>query len=119
MPRQALLEQVGPVALVHGEDVVVFEKIGLRHPPRPLGIHRDATTPGGLDGPGIRGFAHVVGMGAGRVDYHLVREPHLGEHPLEDALCRRRAADVAHADEQYPDHDLASCIPCGILDYDG
>jgi hypothetical protein len=43
----------------------------------------------------------MVGVGAGRVDQDATPQAFLLNETTEDAMRRRRSADVAHADEKY------------------
>jgi len=49
-------------------------------------------------------LAYVPGAGARRVHLEFGFQAALAEHPPEDALGHRAAADIAGTDEEYSDH---------------
>ena len=75
-------------------------KSSLGHAPRAQRLEIDATALGGAACARIGRRAHVIRMRARRIDLHVELGRSLREQLAKHALGRRRAADVAHADEQ-------------------
>ncbi len=101
MERFAVIEalDIGEVRLVHGDDEVeIFQILGLDL----ASLAGDGVTLSNerLRHPRVWTRAGVVGDGARRVDDEFRAAACFGDLLAKDDFCRRRATDVAKADEE-------------------
>ena len=86
------------VVIVHDDDAVETLKVGLANL---TGAVREfiTTRRGGTTHARISQLARMTGISTGRIDFDLLRQTPTNHQIAQDALCGRRAADVAQADK--------------------
>jgi len=106
--RRTDLHQEGVVLTVHRQDVVERLKVTFFDLAGAQMANGDAARGGGIARARVWRLAYVIAMGSGGIDGYFFLKPGSFNHGTEDALCRWRTADVAHADEKNADH---VCLP--------
>src|SRR5690606_14487329 len=97
--RRAPFELID-VLFIHGEDQVEPREIVAAHLSRAQRRNIDPTPSRSLDRTAIRRITDVIIVRTGRIDFDGDIGRALGEHPTENALGARRAANIAHAAKQ-------------------
>ncbi|MDT4848935.1 hypothetical protein FQZ97_830420 [compost metagenome] len=99
--RRAALAGQREVVPVHGQDQVELVEVARGELARALGREVVAALRRVGLAAGVGRGADVVAVSARGVDQHPVAQPGLAHPGFKNAFRRRRAADVAHADEEH------------------
>jgi len=114
-PFGADLQQGEVVVLVHRQDIVEDQEVLRRRLSGAQVAQIDAAPLRGRPRPPVRHLADVVRVRACGVDRDPLGQPALVHQLAKNPVCRRRPADVAHADEEHRDAGLAPRTVISVL----
>ncbi|EGL66226.1 protein tyrosine phosphatase [Agrobacterium sp. ATCC 31749] len=106
----AQLKQVRQIVFVHGEDEVEGLEISPRHLSCPLSGNIDAVSPRHGDRSRIGCVARMPAAGAGGINGDPVGHAFTIGEVSQNPFGKRRAADIAHADEKNGDMFHERCV---------